>query len=141
MAWQTPDTTILTVHLQDAAGQPLAGVRIELVLYRYGEEIRAEPGGVCTTDAAGSCVLLVMDPPRLPSGRAEGALFVEGFSFSQPVGWTGAQAALTVQVNDLEYAATLVAEDTHLVPHHDPYEDAPEETPAPPTETPARPRP
>ncbi len=142
-----PDVAFIKIYIVNPAGQPLAGIPVELILIQYGEAADAPPiteipAGDCSTDSRGACTLTVSNPPRLWSGRAEGTLIVGDYGRT-PIGWEGATLEITLSLGDFALAAMLQAAD--VSPHHGPYGEpeaeltptlAPIKTP-PSTETPS----
>jgi len=80
-AWAADNDDRVIVTIYDAQREPIDGVVIQLLLYRFGgdEKIEAVPSGDCTTDTDGRCQIVIRKAPRDASGFMRGQLQVEGY--------------------------------------------------------------
>lgn len=105
----TPATLAEVIfHLLDANHQPLAGVTVNLVLNRYGDTLEEILFGNCVTDVTGSCTIMVVDPPRLKSGRIEGFIDLGTYG-RQLIGWKGERFEITLRLSPEGKLATAPA--------------------------------
>jgi len=69
------------------ADQPVPGIEVTLLLIQYGGDFKGTVTmGTCTTDAAGQCSILAVDPPHLADGWIEGYIDL-GEGGRKTLGW------------------------------------------------------
>lgn len=105
----TPDQVAVILHLVGSDGQPQAGVALAVTLLRYGETIEEVPAGSCTTDAQGTCTLVVSDPPRRWNGQIEALVQPENSDQRVLLSWSGGTVEAWIYESDLALAATYAA--------------------------------
>jgi len=131
----TPQVSV-TISVLDANGQPVTGIRVELVIFQYDTSVEPFPAGGCETDEAGSCVILTNLPPS--SGDwYEGVVYVSDLG-RQLVGWQGTETLIVIQLAE---DGRLPTEEPHLEGPYTGQENTPTES-IPgivPTETPGFP--
>ena len=104
----------VTVSVLDADGQPVTGMRLELVIFQYAMSVEPLPAGGCETDETGSCVIWTDLSPSSGADWYEGVIYVSGLG-RQLVGWQGNETFIVIQ---LTAEGILLTEEPHL---HGPY--------------------
>jgi hypothetical protein len=91
---------VILLQVAGSQGDPLAGVRVELFLYRFEESrIRAIPAGSCRTGEGGRCQIVVKKDVRDQSGFYRGYLAVGSYG-KRPVLWPGGELSMNVWLNE-----------------------------------------
>jgi hypothetical protein len=90
----------IAVTLTDDLGAPLAGIKVSLYLYQFGQTpIRAIPSGRCRSGADGHCQIVVKKDVRDQSGFYRGYLAVGSYG-KRPVLWPGGELSMNVWLNE-----------------------------------------
>ncbi len=110
----TPQVGSVIVSVLDADGQPVPGIRVELVLFQYATGVEPFPAGGCVTDATGTCVIWTDLPPSSGADWYEGVVYVSDLG-RQLVGWQGDETLIVIQ---LDPDGMIATEEPHL---HGPY--------------------
>jgi hypothetical protein len=91
---------MILLQVAGSQGEPLAGVRVELFLYRFEESrIRAIPAGSCRTGEGGRCQIVVKKDVRDQSSFYRGYLAVGSYG-KRPVLWPGGELSMNVWLNE-----------------------------------------
>jgi hypothetical protein len=91
---------VILLQVAGSQDEPLAGVRVELFLYRFEESrIRAIPSGSCRTGEGGRCQIVVKKDVRDQSGFYRGYLAVGSYG-KRPVLWPGGELSMNVWLNE-----------------------------------------
>jgi hypothetical protein len=97
---ESEDGGRIAVTLSDRQGSPLAGVKVSLYLYQFGQTpIRAIPAGSCRTGEGGRCQIVVKGDVRDQSGFYRGYLAVGSYG-KRPVLWPGGELSMNVWLNE-----------------------------------------
>ncbi len=91
---------VVLIRLAGSQGDPLAGVRIKLFLYRFDDSrVRAIPAGSCRTGEDGRCLIVVKKDVRDESGFYRGYLAVGSYG-NRPVLWPGGELSTNVWLDE-----------------------------------------
>ncbi len=121
----TPDMFAVRLLILDATGDPVADLGLELILIQYGDAVQLFWAGSCVTDTSGSCVITTHLPPSIAPDWYEGVVYVQDLG-RQVVGWRGAEALLTLQ---LDAEGHMPTEEPDLHPPYDTQPTSPTDVP------------